>query len=147
MMCSSKLKLVLLSTLLILISISCSSETEYQFIEIVPHTVYEFSFPESEDTELTPRMVAFLDILIVEIQNNEEFNLTIYGHSDGKGSKELNSIRAKKRAENALNYLKSKGLNPDRVKVVNKSDNEPITNNPTEKSQALNRRIGFKLSY
>ncbi len=143
----SKIKIVFISALIILISNSCSSETEYKFIEIVPHTVYEFSFPESEVTELTPRMVAFLDVLIVEIQNNEELNLTIYGHSDGKGSKELNSIRANKRAENALNYLKSKGLNSDRVSLINKSDSEPITNNPAEKSQALNRRVGFKLSY
>lgn len=146
-MFSNNIKLVFISALIILISISCSSETEYKFIEIVPHTVYEFSFPESEDTELTPRMIAFLDILIVEIQNNEEFNLTIYGHSDGKESKELNSIRAKKRADNALNYLKSKGLNSDRVTLINKSDSEPITNNLDSRSQALNRRIGFKLSY
>jgi outer membrane protein OmpA-like peptidoglycan-associated protein len=144
-MCRNRLKIVLLTALFILTS--CGSEAEYKFIEIVPHTVYEFSFAESNDTELTPRMVAFLDILIVEIQNNTEYKLTIYGHSDGKGTEEINTNRAMQRAENALSYLKLKGLSPDRVELINKSNSEPITNNPDEKSQALNRRIGFKLTY
>ena len=139
--------LLFISSFFIFLSVSCSSETEYKFIEIVPHTIYEFSFPESKDVELTPRMVAFLDVLIVEIQNNIEYNLVILGHSDGNGTDEVNSKKAKQRAENALSYLKSKGLNPDRVKVINKSDSEPITSNPDKNSQALNRRVGFKLTY
>lgn len=133
--------------LIILISFSCSSETEYKYIDIVPHTVYEFSYPESEDFDLTPRMIGFLDLLIVELQNNDEFNLVIFGHSDKSESLELDKQRAQKRADNALKYLKSKGLKQERVTIKNKSSEEPITNNLDENSRALNRRIGFKLIY
>ncbi|MFN3194992.1 MAG: OmpA family protein [Chlorobiota bacterium] len=129
------------------ISFSCSSEIEYKYIDIVPHTVYEFSFPESEDLELTPRMIGFLDLLVVELQNNDEYNLVIFGHSDKSDSIELDKQRAQRRADNALKYLKSKGLNQERVTINNKSSEEPITNNLDENSRALNRRIGFKLTY
>ena len=133
--------------LVISISFSCSSETEYKYVDIVPHTVYEFSYPESEDLDLTPRMIGFLDLLVVEIQNNDEYNLVIFCHSDKSESIELDKQRAQKRADNALKYLKSKGLNQERVTINNKSSEEPITNNSDENSKALNRRIGFKLTY
>jgi hypothetical protein len=133
--------------LIILMSFSCSSNTEYKYIDIVPHTVYEFSYPDSEDLDLTPRMIGFLDLLIVELQNNDEFNLVIFGHSDKSESLELDKQRAQKRADNALKYLKSKGLKQERVTIKNKSSEEPITNNLDENSRALNRRIGFKLIY
>lgn len=133
--------------LIILMSFSCSSKTEYKYIDIVPHTVYEFSYPDSEDLDLTPRMIGFLDLLIVELQNNDEFNLVIFGHSDKSESLELDKQRAQKRADNALKYLKSKGLKQERVTIKNKSSEEPITNNLDENSRALNRRIGFKLIY
>jgi hypothetical protein len=126
---------------------SCGSEIEHVYIDILPHTVYEFSYPVTEQVELTPRMVGFLDQFIVELQNNIEFNLIIFGHSDKSKSLKLDEQRAGIRADKALNYLKSKGLNQDRVKIINKSSEEPITKNNSPNSQALNRRIGFKLTY
>lgn len=133
--------LTLLSLLL-----SCTSSKD-NYIYVMPHVTYEFSFIESEATELTPRMVEFLEYLAVEMQNDDKYIVEISGHSDNTNDAQTNLKLALTRAENASNYLKKIGIDPNRIKVFNKGTREPITNQNDERSLALNRRLELKMTF
>lgn len=138
------IKLFLLSFFIILAA--CSSKKN-NYIHVMPHIIYEFSFEKSETVELSARMVEFLDHLAVEMQNEKRYIVEISGHSDNTADAATNLKRAITRAEKAAAYLKKIGIDSDRIKVFNKGTREPITNRNDDKSLALNRRLEIKMTF
>lgn len=130
----------------LIILVACSSKKD-NYILVMPHSIYEFSFVKSETVELSVRMVEFLDHLAVEMQNEKRYNVEISGHSDNTADAATNLKRAIARAENAAAYLKKIGIDPERIKVFNKGTREPITNQNDDKSLALNRRLEIKMTF
>lgn len=131
--------------LLMLLLSSCKSQKD-NFIHVMPHVNYEFSFEKSETVELSPRLIDFLDHVIVEMQSNKDYYIVITGHSDNTADTETNFKRAITRANNVADYLKKKGISSDRMKIYNKGANEPITNQNDDNSLALNRRVEIKMT-
>ncbi len=79
------------------------------------------------------------------LMERPEIQLTIEGHTDSTGSDALNKKLSQERAEAVRQYLISKGVGPDRLKVIAKGEAEPIADNRTAAGRARNRRIEFKL--
>lgn len=131
--------------LLILLLVSCTSQKD-NFIHVMPHSNYEFSFEKAETVELSPRLTDFLDYVVVEMQNNKDYILMITGHSDNTADTETNLKRAITRANNVAEYLKKKGVAADRLKIYNKGSSEPIASQNDENSLALNRRVEIKMT-
>ena len=138
------IKIILISIISILAS---CADAKNNYIYVVPHSIYEFSYEESETVELTERMIEFLDHLAVAMQNDKQFIAEISGHSDNTADGATNLKRAITRAENAASYLKKIGVDSERIKVFNKGTREPITHQNDEKSQALNRRLEIKMTH
>src|SRR5688572_3835878 len=64
---------------------------------------------ETNGYELTQSHFASIDSVIAGLPNIPEgYNVEIKGHTDSKGSLELNTELSKKRATSVSNYLKSK---------------------------------------
>ncbi|MER3328823.1 MAG: OmpA family protein, partial [Candidatus Kapaibacterium sp.] len=124
---------------------SCKSQKD-NFIHVMPHSNYEFSFENSETVELSPRLTEFLDYVVVEMQNNKNYILMITGHSDNTADAETNLKRAIDRANNVAEYVKKKGVSADRLKIFNKGASEPIASQNDKNSLALNRRVEIKLT-
>ena len=78
-------------------------------------------------------------------QNNYE--LTIEGHTDSKGTNAYNMALGMRRAQSVKAKLLEFGMDPSRiVGTVSKGEEEPVATNTTEEGRAQNRRIEFKLS-
>ncbi len=135
----------LLPLLFILILMSCKSQKD-NFIYVMPHVNYEFSFEKAETVELSPRLTEFLDHVVVEMQNNKDYFLIITGHSDNTADTATNLKRAIARANNVAEYVKKKGISSDRLKIFNKGASEPIASQNDENSLALNRRVEIKMT-
>ena len=74
-----------------------------------------------------------------------DFRLTIIGHTDSKGTDAYNMALGMRRAIAVRDKLLEFGLNPARIlSVESRGESEPIAPNDTEQGRFENRRIEFK---
>lgn len=69
--------------------------------------------------------------------------IQISGHTDSKGSDELNKGLSQRRAESVVNYLVGKGIAASRMKAVGYGDSRPIDTNQSDDGRSKNRRVEF----
>ena len=72
--------------------------------------------------------------------------IRIEGNCDERGSDEYNLALGQKRAESALNYLKSLGISADRLVAVSYGKEKPADQGHDEAAMAKNRRDEFIVS-
>lgn len=78
------------------------------------------------------------------VENN--YDVTIVGHTDSKGSESYNEKLAMRRATSVKEKLLELGLSSDRiVGLEGRGELEPVSSNETEEGRSQNRRIEFNL--
>lgn len=88
---------------------------------------------------------AMLKDLVSYIEENN-YDITITGHTDSKGSNEYNYALSVRRAESVKQKLMEFGLSEGRISgLEGKGGLIPIATNETDEGRALNRRIEFNL--
>ena len=71
--------------------------------------------------------------------------IEISGHTDNVGKRRNNDKLSKRRSRAAKNYLMSKGVSPQLLKIKSYGERQPQTSNRTEQGRAQNRRVLIKL--
>ncbi|MBL9100515.1 MAG: OmpA family protein [Myxococcales bacterium] len=74
-----------------------------------------------------------------------DLRVEISGHTDNVGSRDYNVDLATRRAESVKQYLITKGVAGERIKVRGAGPDEPIADNTKASGRAKNRRIEFKI--
>ena len=87
----------------------------------------------------------FLNSISNTLENTTYDEIVVEGHTDNVGFKRYNMMLSKKRARAVANYLISKGIPKNLVKVVGYGESHPIYPNDSEKHRALNRRVEIKI--
>lgn len=89
-----------------------------------------------------------LSKLVVVLKNYPDAELSIEGHTDGKGSDEYNQDLSEKRAATVAQWLEShSGVSKDKVKVAGYGSKKPVAKNTKEdgsdnpEGRAKNRRV------
>ena len=78
------------------------------------------------------------------VENN--YDVTIVGHTDSKGSELYNEKLSMRRATSVKEKLLELGLSPDRIVGLEaRGELEPVASNETEEGRAQNRRIELNL--
>jgi outer membrane protein OmpA-like peptidoglycan-associated protein len=72
-------------------------------------------------------------------------SVLVTGHTDADGSDEFNVELGLKRANRAKDYLISKGVPEERIKVESKGKSEPLSTNQTPEGRQKNRRVELKI--
>ena len=76
------------------------------------------------------------------LKENPQVNVYIVGHTDNVGDLTMNQKLSKSRGESVKNYLVSKyGIAENRLTGDGVGPVSPVTNNDTDESRALNRRV------
>ena len=96
--------------------------------------------------ELTSSAKTNLDKLATVLINNPDTNLNIYGHTDNKGTAQVNQKISENRANSVKNYLISKGIASSRMITMGRGFSEPIASNDTDAGRAQNRRVEFAIT-
>ena len=78
---------------------------------------------------------------IAEVAISTERNLSIEGHTDSVGSVMYNQELSMKRSQNVANALKADGVPQNRITVRGYGKGNPIVDNDSPESRALNRRV------
>ena len=75
-----------------------------------------------------------------------DYVLSIEGHTDNTGSKEVNDKLSANRAKACYNYLIEKGIPASRLSYKGYGMSRPIADNNTYSGRTLNRRVEFNLT-
>jgi outer membrane protein OmpA-like peptidoglycan-associated protein len=97
-----------------------------------------FDFDKSN---LKPEARVELDRAAKIMQDNPDVVLELQGNTDNVGTDAYNQALGKRRADAVFNYMKAKGINPDRLKEVSFGEGKPAASNKTDAGRAQNRRV------
>lgn len=79
------------------------------------------------------------------LKNNDNIRVLVSGHTCDIGTEKANFKFSKDRAETVLYYLKSIGVDPNKISADYKLDAEPIVPNTNEANRSKNRRVSFSI--
>lgn len=87
-----------------------------------------------------------LDKLVQILEDNPTITIELGSHTDSRSSDVYNLRLSQKRAESAINYLVSKGIDKNRLTAKGYGESELIIENAkTEEEHQMNRRTEFKV--
>ena len=103
-------------------------------------------FPVSKST-IPSSEFPLLNKVATVLQDFEGSQVKIEGHTDSKGSADVNKKISKQRAESVKDYLvANEAVAAENVSVAGKGYSEPIASNKSSKGRALNRRVDIVIS-
>ncbi len=75
------------------------------------------------------------------LKNTPDTDVTIYGHTDNTGTREVNDKVSQERAEAVSHFLIGHGIPGNRITSYGLAFDDPIADNSTAAGRALNRRV------
>ncbi|MBB3700515.1 PD40 domain-containing protein [Flammeovirga yaeyamensis] len=87
-----------------------------------------------------------LDKLVTLLQQHKNISIELGSHTDDRGSEKYNLKLSQKRAESAVNYIISRGIERDRLEAKGYGELLPVVfNAETEEEHQINRRTTITL--
>ena len=119
-----------------------NSEAPKEMTIVLDERSLNFDFDKSD---VKPE---YYDLLnnIKEFVEQNNYEITIVGHTDSVGSNAYNFKLSRRRAESVKAKLLEFGLTEDRIVGIEAmGEEQPIATNETKEGRAQNRRVEFKL--
>jgi outer membrane protein OmpA-like peptidoglycan-associated protein len=91
--------------------------------------------------QLLPEARANLSELATSLQDMEDTELLIAGHTDAVGTDEYNFGLSERRAQAAADYIMTRGISGSRINIVGLGETEPVGSNDTAAGRQENRRV------
>jgi outer membrane protein OmpA-like peptidoglycan-associated protein len=95
---------------------------------------------EFDKSDLTPEAKMKLDEAAEILRNRSDLRVVIQGHTDNTGPETYNLTLSEQRAQAVHEYLRAKGIAPERMETVGYGLSQPVTSNSTPEGRAQNRR-------
>lgn len=100
----------------------------------------------SGSAQLTPADRLIVDSVVGYVQSRPSYAIEVQGHTDDRGSDELNQKLSEARAKAVADYLVTKGVATARVSSAGYGEGKPLAANDTDAGRAQNRRVTLKFS-
>ncbi|HRD58054.1 MAG TPA: OmpA family protein [Ferruginibacter sp.] len=100
---------------------------------------------ETGKADLDDESFPVLDELVAYLNRKADERIEIGGHTDNVGTPANNLKLSTERAVTVMQYLISKGINPERLQAKGYGLTMPIESNKTEEGRAINRRTEVKI--
>ena len=132
------------------------SDTLNLDIQLVPINdkpiVLENIYFDFDKSDLRPEVKLCLDTTLIKVLiDNPEISIEFSAHTDSKGSPSYNLKLSQARAESVVNYIKEKGISPERVVAKGYGETMPVAPNTNDdgsdnpEGRKKNRRVEFKI--
>jgi peptidoglycan-associated lipoprotein len=83
-------------------------------------------FFETDSTDLTATAQATLDKQAQWLNKYSNYQITMEGHADERGTREYNLALGARRSQVARDYLASRGVNPARIRTISYGKERPV---------------------
>ena len=90
---------------------------------------------------LKPEGMAKLDQAAAVMAEHADLAVGVEGHTDSVGSDAYNQKLSERRAQAAVDYLVSKGVDASRLQPTGYGESKPVASNDTAEGRAQNRRV------
>ena len=100
---------------------------------------------EFNKSKLLPNAYPVLDSLVSTMLKHHNYKWEIGGYTDGIGSVNYNIKLSQRRAQAVVDYLVSKGVKNNKLKVTGYGKANPIATNDTPEGRSMNRRVEIKV--
>jgi outer membrane protein OmpA-like peptidoglycan-associated protein len=84
--------------------------------------------------------------LSTTLSKYNQTDLVVEGHTDGDGSYQYNQALSERRANSVAEFLKSKGVEGLRLKIVGYGEQQPISDNTSDAGKQMNRRVEIAIT-
>jgi peptidoglycan-associated lipoprotein len=109
--------------------------------------VMENIFYDLDKADIRPDAAAELDKLVQTLKDNPKIFIELSSHTDVRGSDEYNMDLSQRRAQSAVDYIVSQGIDPERITAKGYGETRlVIPNAQTEEQHQINRRTEFKVT-
>ncbi|UCS94187.1 OmpA family protein [Echinicola marina] len=116
-------------------------------LELEKAIVLENIYYDLDKADIRPDAALELDKLVKILQDNPEIKIELSSHTDARASDEYNRDLSQRRAESAVNYIVSQGIDKDRLVAKGYGEDRLIIENAqTEEEHQINRRTEFKVT-
>jgi outer membrane protein OmpA-like peptidoglycan-associated protein len=115
--------------------------TDYNGLEGIKVTFESGILFPTNGTTLSQTSKDELAAFASKMSDFKQTDLNIFGHTDNTGGEAVNKRISTQRADAVATFLKSKGINADRITTWGMSYDEPIATNDTAEGRAQNRRV------
>ncbi len=105
-------------------------------ITMTAQTAFDF-----DSTSIKPGFHSTMDKIANVLVRYGKTHLTVVGHTDNVGSNQYNQTLSERRSGAVADYLRGKGVIPQRLVSVGQGENSPRATNTTEEGRRLNRRV------
>jgi outer membrane protein OmpA-like peptidoglycan-associated protein len=105
-------------------------------ITMTAQTAFDF-----DSTAIKPGFQSTMDKIANVLVRYGKTHLTVVGHTDSVGSNQYNQTLSERRSGAVADYLRAKGVIPQRLVSVGQGENSPRASNATEEGRRLNRRV------
>lgn len=92
---------------------------------------------------LTDQARDTLDSIVSIMNQQPDTRVVIRGHADDTGPSEYNLALSESRAQEVMNYLVDRGIDPLRLSIDATGENAPVASNATADGRRANRRVAF----
>lgn len=103
-------------------------------------TVGDRVFFAVDQSALTPEARQVLDGQVAWMADNPEYQAIIEGHADERGTREYNLALGARRANSVVEYLVSRGVAENRLRLVSLGKERPVALCSNESCYSQNRR-------
>ena len=100
-------------------------------------------FFDTGSSMLKPESFFELDQLVSVLKTQPTLRIHVMGHTDNVGQAAANKKLSNDRAESVYNYLKTKGIDTDRLKFSGYGADKPVATNDSAEGRQQNRRTEF----
>ncbi|WP_246008835.1 OmpA family protein [Hymenobacter metallilatus] len=109
--------------------------------------VVENIFYDYDKADIRPDAAIELDKLVQTLNDNPKITIELSSHTDSRGKDAYNITLSQKRAESAVAYIVSKGIDKSRITAKGYGETRPVLKNAkTEDEFQRNRRTEFKVT-
>ncbi|NJM94940.1 MAG: OmpA family protein, partial [Cytophagales bacterium] len=108
---------------------------------VLEHIYYDF-----DKADIREDAKPDLDFLVDLLRDNPDIKIELSSHTDSRGEEDYNLDLSQRRAESAVRYMASRGIDPGRMIARGYGETKPLVPNAqTEEEHQTNRRTEFKV--
>jgi len=99
-----------------------------------------------EEAGLDSNDMSNLDIVVSFMERHPDLSIIVEGHTSTPGEDAFNLTLSEKRANDAIDYMVSKGVARNRMSAKGMGEQFPIGDNTTDEGRAKSRRVVIKIA-
>lgn len=141
-----------------MVSTECTTKSDTIWVEVVLERivinkaiVLKNIYYDFDKWNIRPDAAIELDKLVNILKENPEIIIELGSHTDSRGSKQYNETLSQRRAESAVAYIISMGIEAERITAKGYGESVPVNEcvdgvNCSEEAHQMNRRTEFKVT-